>query len=194
MPHRPKIILDCDGVCGDFITPVTRAANFIMGRTDLTPKLVDQWEMTKSYGMDATQKAALFRIISAPGFCASLRPYPGAVMGIREIATFADVHVATFPWDGDYWHRERELWCRDVLGIPRFRVAQLSAKELMTEGDVLVEDKAETLVEWNHAKRRHAGTALPILFARPWNRRSGWTGSEVETWPQLVNLLKRRFT
>ena len=186
---RPKILLDIDGVCADFVGPVLSAARTIMGRPDLTIDMVDQWELTRALGMTDAQSDQLDHAISARGFCASLAPYPGAIAGVQALQEFADVYACTSPWDGDYWHREREQWCVKILGIPRNRIMQGAAKAELLFGNALVEDKTQTLRDWWEPDRG----ALAVLMEQPWNHNDRWDGHRVQNWNELVLLMCQRF-
>lgn len=186
--NKPTIVLDIDGVCSDFVGALLPPLRTILGRnvtyTDITK--YKYWR-EDCLGMTTAQKDTLDRAVQTRGFCAGIAPIPGAVAGIRELQECADVYAATVPYDSEHWERERRLWIQKILGIPNSNIMQGEPKHLL-DCHALVEDKPETLEDWQSIGRPQYG----ILFDQPWNASHPWSGVRVHSWDELVAFLHQR--
>lgn len=144
--RRPLVLLDCDGVLADFVTPAFEIANRLFGK-DHHPDNLNQWDMARFMGFDSEQERVFYDEIKKKGFHDHLKPYPGAVDGINWIRKIADVHIVTSPMFGETWCSERWKWLHDYFGIKSREVTHTHAKELFF-GDVFVDDKPTNVDKW----------------------------------------------
>lgn len=162
--RRPVILLDVDGVI----------ANFIDGALPIAERLtrqkhhhddIDQWHMEKALGLTEDQTHAFYAEIASEGHCIKLPVYEGAIDGVKALREIADVHPVTAPFASTYWVGERETWLLNHFGFHHHDVVHTNAKHLI-RGDILIEDKPETIVKWC----QHHPTGRGILIARNYNK------------------------
>lgn len=156
------VLLDCDGVLCNFLGGLLAAVNEARG-TVYDQRDCGQWDIAKAYGLTWTD---LNLFCTAPAFCAQLDTMHGALDAVRRLRAMADVYCVTSPLDASsYWMWERSEWLRVHLGFDSNHVIHASTKRLI-QGDVLIDDKPETIVEWANAWPLQ--TAL--LFDAPYNQ------------------------
>ena len=184
---RPRVLLDCDGVMGDFLTPCLDTINIVTG-VRYSADQVTTWDVMKSLGIDASTAEAIYKAMEVPGMCLGIPPYYGAAEGVAAIAEFADIRVVTSPFGGAHWMHERDEWLEEHMKIPRNHVMHVRSSDKFTIwGDALVEDKTSTLLEWEAAHPRAVG----VLFKRRYNENDARVGLTADNWPDLVTVLKQ---
>jgi 5'(3')-deoxyribonucleotidase len=187
-PRRPVILLDVDGVLADF----TGACLDVLRGIGLhrTVDQVTSYALVEALGLDAGAKAALSRAWSSPRFCECIEPYPRATEGVGMLMGIGDVYAVTAPmWSSPTWQSERADWLAEHMGVRRNNVISAHAKHLV-RGDVLVEDKPETLAAWMDAWPGGAG----VLIDRPYNRDvvdGPWQRVTCGDWERVVKIAKR---
>lgn len=180
---RPKrILLDCDGVLADFIGPVLALVADATDRIH-TREDVDRFDFAAALNLTPAEKRAVTAPISdRDGWWSRLPVFPGARAGVDRLREIADVYIVTSPWNScRTWHHEREGWLRHHFDLPASRLVVTSAKHVCA-GDVLVDDRTETLVQWRAANP--AGRA--VQWTTPHNRNDGWDGFATSSWSELV--------
>ena len=176
---RPVILLDIDGVVCDFVGPVVGLINSRLA-TNYKPSDVTDWDIMGSLGVGKIDAGVVYSRIKSEGFCAGLPAYPGAKDGVAALMEMAEVHPCTSPFASKYWLAEREQWLVN-FGFSRKAVTFTHAKHLM-RGDILVDDKAETISRWGLTNPTGA-----LLYNQPWNNsRVDLNSSRVRGWPAVV--------
>lgn len=160
---RPVVLLGCDGVLADFITPCLRVIADLTGVQHAHDD-VDVWDFDRKFLPLAHERAVYWERITAKGFCASLQPYEGAQRGVERLSGVADVYVVTSPMLAPHWAHERQQWLREHFGIEHKRIVSTHAKRLV-HGDVFVDDKPEHIDGW-----RDANGGATVLWARAYNQ------------------------
>lgn len=174
---RPRVGLDCDGPLSDFTGGYLDLAAKVAG-TRIANEHIDRWEIAKTNAfaeladLEGITVAELKRRCDAgvvsEGFCAGLAVQPGAVEAVRELMSFADVHVITTPWrTSPFWRHEREEWIVRHFGIEHAHVIQTGRKHFACF-DVFVDDKPSHVEEWGGEWPE--GRA--VLFDMPHNERA----------------------
>lgn len=157
---KPRLLLDCDGVICDLLTPTLAVIN-----PDLTPESVTDenlFALAHKHGAMAN----LVDLWSRPGFVEGLAPYPGAVETVAKLRSLFDVVVVTKPYyRSQYWVTERLAWLAKHFGFTENDVVFTSDKAVVL-GDLFVDDST-------HHVDRHNGMGRTVLFDRPYNRASG---------------------
>lgn len=185
---KRRILLDIDGVACDFITPTLKVLSQLTGRTFQHDDVQD-WDIMKSLGISDEIAKETYKRVGAPGNVAAFPIYPGAKEGVARLKEIADVYAVTSPLASSRtWAREREEWLLEQLDIPTSNVVHTGAKHICL-GNILVEDKAATLVKW----REHTPYGTGILFKRAYNRNTEWDGVAVDDWPHLVRFVEMHF-
>lgn len=188
-PVGPLVIdLDCDGPVSDYVGAATRFLYDAYSelRECWAPD-PDVWDLRANLpdgGLDSHFAKALNAESARPGFVLGLDVVEGAVEGIAALRAHpaVELHVVTTSWPGaPYWPGERERWLGERVDVPAHMVT-FTAHKARLDGDVLVDDKYETLVAW---KRKHpAGVA--ILWRARWNRRYHRTPTECLHCPEAL--------
>lgn len=163
---RPRVLVDCDGVVGDFPGAVCKDLSELTGRPWLTEDITeyDLWR-----GVEEPAKSASIARILTPGWCKEIRPYPQALDGVRKLARVAQIVWVTSPWSSPTWVSERIEWLRSHFGEVGRPVCVTSPAWVKSciAGDVLVEDQSKTLLDWVSANPNGVG----VLWRQPYNER-----------------------
>lgn len=170
--HRPVVAMDCDDVPIDFQNPFLAIINEECGTNHkFTDPRGPQWDLLESLSVPPRAANRILARVRARGWCASLRPTPGAIDGVMRLQEIADVFFVTTPLPrARHWAHERVEWLGQYLGVGMDRIVQTSAKHLIA-ADVLVDDRVETLVRW---KRTHPG-GLAVKWRSPSNEHAAHT-------------------
>jgi 5'(3')-deoxyribonucleotidase len=157
------VLLDCDGVLADFLSPAL-AALHACGGPALAHDELDRYSI-ESLLDTAEQRAAWWSAVTAPGFCASLQPYAGARECVDDLRAMKhDVLCVTSPMDSLTWAGERAAWLRDRFGFARNHIISTPGKQWVA-GDFLADDNENHCDDWGARYLE----ASPILIARPYN-------------------------
>lgn len=162
--HKPRVLLDVDGVLADFLTPSFAILNAITGLKH-KPEDLREWDLFSLY--PRTAESAFYDECNAPGLCAGLPIIPGAQAFVASLLQFADVYVVTSPMNHNRtWAWEREQWLQKHFDIPAKKVVHTSAKYLCL-GDVLIDDKPSNIEAW---ERAHGPKGIGLLWDAPYNQ------------------------
>jgi 5'(3')-deoxyribonucleotidase len=176
------ILLDCDGVLADFATPALAIVERLGG-----PKLLhDQLEAYDIGTLlpNAEARAEFWRAVCAPGFCASLLPYVGALDAVTQLREIGDVVCVTSPMlTGQTWAHERAEWLHDFFGFERSHVISTAGKQWVA-GGYFVDDSPDHVIRWRERNRTGEGIALD----RPWTRAQA-RGAGVRVAPSLAHAV-----
>ncbi len=188
---KPRVLLDIDGVCADFLTPFLDRINHHMMETNIwdRPRHVGEmrvWDAYDAFEVPPEIRTIVDAEVVSPGFCTELLPFSGACVGVRDLMDFADVYVVTSPWtSSETWEYERRRWVKKYLGIDKSRVISTSAKHVCA-GDYIVDDKKATLIEW---QRCHPDGEA-IRFLGPANMYEDYERHSVGNFVELVELIR----
>lgn len=181
---RPRVLLDVDGVLAQFTRAFLGAVRAELGH-DYDVDAVTTYSLIDCLGLSKAEFDRCAAHVNEPGFARTLDVYPGAVEGVAALHRVADVYIVTSPWNSNpTWTYDREAWLAEHFGIPHSRVVHTSAKHLV-RGDVLVDDKTSTLVEW---QAEHP-TGIAVQWVTPHNARDQWDGAATRDWPTLCQMI-----
>lgn len=167
------ILLDADGVLYDFITPALREM-FALGGPPIAHDELDRYEI-ESY-LPESHRERWWARVTAPGFCAGLLPYPGAISAVRELRAMGhDVLCVTSPMDCDTWAGERARALRRDFDFPRDHIISTPGKRWVP-GHFFADDTPSHCDRW--ARANPLSTA--ILIKRPYNNGVHTLGTFVE--------------
>lgn len=165
MSQKLEILIDVDGVVVDFVTPVLETLHLINGNT-YALDMVTEWDIVRCLGLDRDDWAECTQMIQAPGFARNLKPLPGAIEAVKLLSKDHDVYFCTADWRGSTtWVYDRNHFLTDHFGPVGKKTIHTSFKERVY-GDILIEDKASTVLNWT---KRWGNLAM--LIDRPYNRR-----------------------
>lgn len=180
-----RILLDCDGVLSDFIGGVIPIINELLD-TAYTPADVTVFSFAESLKLTVDQAVAVKRAIgSEPKLAARLPVLPGAVDGLRKLQEIAEIYIVTSSWDSNpTWEYDRKAWFKRHFDLHHNRIIFAHDKQVCV-GDVLVDDKTETLIAWRDA--HPCGVA--VQWQTPHNRLDAWDGISLGNWDDLVRMV-----
>lgn len=186
---KPRVLLDCDGVLADFHTPCLEIIRELTGQDH---KITDigEWNIFDSLGIDSDTRAATYDRMNKPGWCYSLKPYPGVAQGVEALRMIADVYIVTSPMRGDTWHREREIWLYNHFGITTKNIVHTSSKHVV-HGDVLIDDREDNLIAWRKEYVNRYGIAIKWV-THP-HQPNHYVGHYFHDWPNMLEYLRERF-
>ena len=149
-----RILLDCDGVLGDFTGTLLMQLNEKLG-TDYTRDRVRQFDMRTWLDDDAFATAQ--DILNAPGFARSLDPIEGAIASVLTLRAFGhEVYVVTSPFvTNPTWEHDRRRWLDVAFGIDEDHIISTTAKHLVA-GDVFVDDRPKHVRRWSAERGKPA--------------------------------------
>lgn len=163
-----RVLLDCDGILGDF---VSGCQQWFQSHHGLTYDL----ESFKSFDLlEATghvdKQESLDRYMRDTDFCRHMPVYPGAQKFVEDLRAWHEIVVVTSPYSAvENWCHSRIVWLGEHFGIPKHDVIFCKRKELII-GDVLVDDRGENCEAFNASPvTGHKGREA-ICLDRPWNR------------------------
>lgn len=188
--EKPRILLDVDGPLADFVVPALEAIYQVTGKKFSAADHTNGWDIFAGLGLSDAETKEVFRVMQVPGLCLSIPLVEGAKEGVEELRKFADVWAVTSPLGGEHWMHERDAWLVKNLGFNKNHVLHVRGDSKHgVYGNMLVEDKIETLVAWRDAWPSEE----PVLFQFPYNK-NGWSGSYVVDWVGLVSYAKFVFS
>ena len=184
------ILVDCDGVLADFVTPVLALANNYSSRTWDASHLT-RWDFLQDF-VDLEAPSLLAKKvkwrIGLPRFCANLRPYPGAREGLDRLRAIGSVKIVTSPWASSTWCGERIEWLAHHFEVPAKDVIFASDKSLI-HGGALIDDNPEAIEAWHRYQATHSTRpGIGVVWDHPHH----WGGSHptrASSWDELLRLL-----
>jgi 5'(3')-deoxyribonucleotidase len=162
----PRFLIDVDGVLANTIEAALPHARELTEREDLHHDHVTTWAIEDAFGIQETDRERFYARWRLPDFVSSMPLYPGANSFVDALRGLGEVYAVTAPFPHAlYWQYEREQWLVKHLGFDRKHVLSTDAKHIVA-GDVLIEDKPETLFTW----KAHWPNGLAICMSRPYNQ------------------------
>ncbi len=185
---KPVILLDCDGVLADFTTEALDLIEQETGKR-YTPEEIPHWEVFESLGHPELW-AKFGEKADQIGYCASMKPYPAALVAVKKFQETYEVLIVTAPVDARPWMYERAHWIGDHFGISRKKVIFAHEKQ-QVRGDMLVDDKPANVIAWAAANPE----GIAVLWSHPYNRVAELPEGIVRTsdWNELATMLREKF-
>lgn len=180
---KPIVLLDCDGILSDFMTPFLVVIKSVTGR-DVKISDVTSWDIVKHLGIEGKEQDLVYDEIKKPGYCLNLPVLKGAKEGFALLSKVAEVYMVTSPVRGLHWMGERAQWLKDHFDLPSRRIVHTAAKQLVT-GDFFVDDSVDNVINWGKHQRGEA-----LLWDTSYNRRENHR--RVGGWGHLVQIVEGR--
>lgn len=162
-----RILLDVDGVLGDFTSCALR---WINGASPLKPvrlEQIDQHDILKALGLEPLQER-FDRWCIDTDMCRHMPVYEGARGFVDSLRALGEIVIVTSPYAAvPTWTHARLAWLDEHFGINKRDVVFCKRKDLV-RGHVLIDDKIENCEAFAKASSYRDA----ILFDRPWNRES----------------------
>ncbi len=187
MKKIPVVLLDCDGVLADFTTEALGLIERETGKR-YTPEEIPHWEVFESLG-HPEMWVKFGELASQVDYCASMKPYPEALVAVKKFRETCEVLIVTAPVDARPWMYERAHWIEDHFGISRKKVIFAHEKQ-QVQGDMFVDDKPANVLVWAAANP----DGIAVLWDHPYNRVAILPKGVVRTsdWNVLHSLLSKR--
>jgi 5'(3')-deoxyribonucleotidase len=149
-------LLDVDGVVADFVQLMVNAVRNLKFRDIPINWRPTKWDVAKELGLTHKQEDEVYEVLRLPGSANMLLPFPGAVQGVKRLASLFDVAFVTTPVEGSAtWCFDRMEWLESHFG------PDLGSRWVFTDhkylvygdflGDFLVDDKPENCLEFREA-------------------------------------------
>jgi 5'-nucleotidase len=162
---QPIILVDMDGVIADF------EGGFLdeWKRRHPTEPAVSLEQRSKFYIVDQYPKlrGSVRDIFKSRNFFLNLKPIPGSISAIRELASMGlEVFICSSPID-DYRYcvAEKYAWVDQNLGTEWVRKLILTKDKTLIDANVLIDDRPEVVGVVTPPKWEH------IIYDQPYNRR-----------------------
>lgn len=182
---RARVLLDCDGPLADFHTPCLAIINRLAG-TNFTLDDLREWDLFKALGVSGKIKSQTYDEMKLPGWCRDLKPYPGAIEGVKLLREISDVYVCTSPMDGPTWTSERDEWLEHYFGFTTKQIIHCSAKYVCA-GDFLVDDKISNLQKW----QLHHPHGIAVQWVMPQYVNHVYDGRRTSSWTELADIVQQ---
>jgi len=184
LPDCPRILVDCDGVLADFVTPCLEKVFELTGKR-FHHDDVKEWEVPIAVGLTPEQSAAVYKAMEVKGLCRNAQAYPGARAALNRMRERGyQVIAVTKPFGGEHWVHERDAWLIAEMGFKKHEIQHARMKEAVV-GDVLIEDSGENLRKWTAAMPEGKGVMIP----REYNAADAWTGPRKALGPDLIDWI-----
>jgi len=145
--HKRRALIDVDGVLADFVGGSKPIIERLLGRKTTEADFM-RWDVTVCL-KEPDLKKQFDDAIDSPGFCTSLKPYPGAQDGIESIreigyeVVFVTSHRLTSPT----WVHERDAWLKKHFRASSYDMVHCMRKEFVC-GDFILDDRPRTVATW----------------------------------------------
>lgn len=182
---RKRVLLDVDGVLADFTVPFLAEVNKFADKTYFISDL-KSCDFHDSFPEKIVDAA--LREISKPDWCYSLKPFPEALDGVKELKKVSDIFIVTSPLLSKTWAYERSQWLIDYFDIPHTNHVITKAKYLVA-GDFLVDDTPRHVVSWAEANLNGTGLlkhqSYNVNYSLSSNRK------RVYSWEEILKLVTK---
>lgn len=174
------ILLDCDGVLGDFVTPALRVVDRLTGKQYLHDDVTD-WDL--GLLVPERMRDVFWNELAGPGFTCAMKPYPGAQDAVARMRESHEVYVVTAHMkNARTWVYDRDAWLAEHFGFTADHIVHTKAKQLV-RGDLFVDDNPGNVAKWSAANPRGRG----FLYDRPYNRDAN--AARVHGWGDVLDEL-----
>ncbi len=161
--------VDVDGVIADFSGAYRETACRVLNRS-FDPLLHSDWDLGKSLRLEGAELDLVESTMKQEGVASSLRPIAGAVEAVGVLSEFVPVVFVTSPYRGSpTWVHEREEWLVKHFGARQGRHVIHTRHKNLVAVDVLLDDRAETVVKWLQHRQRNGGR-YGVCWAYPHNK------------------------
>lgn len=141
------------------------------------PERITGWDMFDI--LPASDCARIKDMFDTPDFWRGLPPTPGAIRGVQALRNQGyRVHFVTSPWiTCPGWDDIRREWLGQNLDAhPVHDITFTSQKDLLTAGDLLIDDRPKHIKAWQAANPGKKAWLFDIVFNRwfDWEHRCTW--------------------
>lgn len=186
MNKRARILVDCDGILGNFVDPTLDLIHQHTGDRHSRDEIT-QWDVFASVGKKEHEHI-LDSAVRAGGFALNMPVLPGAKEALARLEELGDVFIVTSNYGAPNWVDERDQWFAKNFNFSRKKIINASAK-FAVQGEALIDDSDSNLKLWSEQWYNKHG--IPLLFDSPWNRHVEHPGvHRVSDWDSLIDKLE----
>lgn len=184
----PVILLDCDGILSDFVSPALDLIHQHTGDRHTVDEIT-QWNVFEALDKK-DHEHILDHAVKHNEFCSTMPVMPGALDAVTALRLLGEVFIVTSPYHAPSWVFERTNWLKQHLDFDKKQIVNTAAKHLVA-GDVLVDDSDKNLREWRAHMAKLGIDGLALLWDRPWNQNVDMAGiCRVSSWEQAIGFIK----
>lgn len=172
--RKPRVLLDVDGVLGDFCGHLLNFMSSIEGLGELpTKEELTKWDIFEFF--NSQQRTAAQSILKSGHFWAVMPTLDRAIIAVKSLeAADIVVHYVTSPWDECFgWADVRRDWLVRYFGARR-QAVHTAAEKHVYHGDVFVDDKPEHVYAWHKEHQDHPGHHVAFMYDQPYNKNEKW--------------------
>lgn len=160
LAKQMPILLDTDGVLGNFVQHCLNIANKRLG-TDIKYESVQT--DTRKYNW--WEQAEMEKEFASEGFCSSIPVIDGAQNFVNELRNmgFRVVFLTSPPEHNKTWPYERREWLKKHFDADRKDVI-FAVDKRYVNGFIFLDDHPRNIFDWQEYQKRQS-----ILVAQPWN-------------------------
>lgn len=171
------ILLDIDGVLGDWVTSIINSLKLPITHDD-----VDLWDIHRKFGISDDD---MWAVTEQPGWWEEIEPYSWANELIDYCKSRGDVLYCTSPGAHSNGASEKINWLRKhkFMGARKNDYVITKHKYLLANsGALLIDDSPKNY----HKYQENGGKA--VLFPQPWNDNRAIAGFRVQYAKNMVKL------
>jgi 5'-nucleotidase len=152
MGKRPRVLVDVDGVVADFAQLMVNAVRNLKFRDIPITWRPTKWDIARELELTKEQEEEVYDVLRLPGSAGLLNPIPGAIQGVKRIASLFDVAFVTSPLDGSHtWCFDRSEWLMKHFGEDLGSRWVYTDYKYLVYGDFLVDDKPSHCLDFKKA-------------------------------------------
>jgi len=179
---KQVFLIDCDGICADFDSAFIKSFKELTG-VQLKNSIFTKYDLASCLPRNKKLEKKLYKLTNKPGWCAKIKPYPGAIKAIKKLMRKYDLYFVTASsFHNPTWTHEREMWLRKHFGD---NVQTIHTKHKhMVYGDFFLDDKTENVENWYF---HNNGTVF--IWDKLYNKDCDKNIQRVDSWEQLFGFL-----
>jgi len=143
-----RILLDVDGVLGDFIGHTLKGMGTLWNPAELPCR--DDFKTWNLFDTitDEEQQKFCNRLWRKKGWCNAIPPFPDAIHAVNRLRNNGEIYAVTAPLSkSSHWVNERYEWLQHWFFIPPENVIFAYDKGVIS-GDLFVDDKPANVCRW----------------------------------------------
>lgn len=169
--HKPRLILDMDGVIADLLPDYLYVYNTIF-EDDLEPENIRDWRV-KKHVKDVNVSEYVENIFKLKNFYFNLKPVKDSIFAIKTLSEICEIVIVTDPFVIDDVHVRNDIMLQKMLWIDKFLGEYININNViftdqkyLIQGDVIVDDNISHLLK----SKEHNPNMKTILFPTPINK------------------------